>query len=62
MENKKGKKLFINGIVLALVGVYLAVYFSLSGMWSAGTVFAIVLIAALSAFQFTVYFKFFRIK
>lgn len=56
----KGNKPFINGVILAVVGVYLAVYFSLKGMWNVGSVFALVLVAALSAFQFVIHAKFFK--
>jgi len=55
---KKGQSPFVTGIVLCLVTVYLIVYFSLKGMWNAGTVIALVLIAAVAAFQFVIHFKF----
>ena len=57
----KGQSPLITGIILCLAGVYLAVYFSLNGMWNAGTVIAMVLIAGLAAFQFVIYFKFFKV-
>ena len=57
---RKGQSPFVTGIILCLAGVYLAVYFSLNGMWNAGTVIAMVLIAGLAAFQFVIYFKFFK--
>ena len=57
----KGQSPLITGIILCLAGVYLAVYFSLNGMWNAGTVLAMVLIAGLAAFQFVIYFKFFKV-
>ena len=58
---KKGQSPLVTGIILCLAGVYLAVYFSLNGMWNAGTVIAMVLIAGLAAFQFVIYFKFFKV-
>ena len=56
----KGNKPFMNGVILSVVGAYLAVYFSLNGMWNAGTVFALILVALLAAFQFFIHIKFFR--
>ncbi|MCH5200378.1 MAG: hypothetical protein J1F60_05400 [Oscillospiraceae bacterium] len=58
---KKGQSPLFTGIILCLAGVYLAVYFSLNGMWNAGTVIAMFLIAGLAAFQFVIYFKFFKV-
>ena len=58
---RKGQSPLFTGIILCLAGVYLAVYFSLNGMWNAGTVIAMVLIAGLAAFQFVIYFKFFKV-
>lgn len=52
----------INGIVLAGVAAYICVYLSLNGMWNAATVIAVLLLAAISASMFTIYFKFFREK
>ena len=57
----RGQTPLVTGIILSLAGVYLAVYFSLNGMWNAGTVIAMVMIAGLAAFQFVIYFKFFRV-
>ena len=57
---RKGQSPLGVGIILCLAGIYLAVYFSLNDMWYAGTVIAIIFIAALAAFQFIIYFKFFR--
>lgn len=57
---KKGQSPLATGIVLCLAAVYLAVYFSVKGMWNAGTVIALVLIAAVAAFQFIIHFKFFK--
>lgn len=57
---KKGQSPFVTGIILCLVAVYLAVYFSLNGMWNAGTVIAVIMAAALAGFQFLLYFKFFK--
>lgn len=51
----------VTGIILCLAGIYLAVYFSLNSMWNVGTVIAMILIAGLAAFQFVIYFKFFRV-
>lgn len=56
---KKGQSPLATGVVLCLAAVYLAVYFSVKGMWNAGTVIALVLIAAVAAFQFVIHFKFF---
>ena len=58
---KKGQSPLITGIILCLAGVYLAVYFSLNGMWNAGTVIAMIMIAGLAAFQFVLHFKFFKV-
>ena len=58
---RKGQSPLVTGIILCLAGVYLAVYFSLNGMWNAGTVIAMVMIAGLAAFQFVIYFKFFKV-
>ena len=57
---KKGQSPLATGIVLCLASVYLTVYFSLKGMWNAGTVIALVLIIAVAAFQFIIHFKFFK--
>lgn len=57
---KKGQSPFVTGIVLCLVTVYLAVYFSVKGMWNAGTVIALVLIVAVAIFQFIIHFKFYK--
>lgn len=57
---RKGQSPFVTGIILCLAGVYLAVYFSLNGMWNVGTVIAMILIAGLAAFQFIIYLKFFK--
>ena len=59
MNDKRSKKLFINGVILVIIALYLAVYFSMNSMWNAGTVFAIIIIAAVSALQFYIYYKFF---
>lgn len=57
---KKGQSPFVTGIILCLVAVYLAVYFSINGMWNAGTVIAMVMIAGLAGFQFLLHYKFFK--
>ena len=57
----RGQTPLVTGIILSLAGVYLAVYFSLNGMWNAGTVIAMIMIAGLAAFQFVIYFKFFKV-
>lgn len=54
---RKGQSPLVTGIVLCLVTVYLIIYFSLNGMWNAGTVIALVLIAVVAAFQFFIHFK-----
>ena len=58
----KGQSPLVTGIILCLAGVYLGVYFSLNGMWNAGTVIAMVMIAGLAAFQFVIYFKFLKVN
>lgn len=58
--NRNAKKPLINGFILAAVGIYVAIYISIQNMWNFGSGFAIALIAALSAFQFVLYFKVFR--
>lgn len=57
---KKGQSPLAAGIVLCLAALYLTVYFSVKGMWNAGTVIALVLISAVAAFQFFIHFKFFK--
>ncbi len=57
---RRGSSPLVSGIVLVLVGIYLAVYFSFKNMWNVGTVIAMLMIAVLAAFQFFIYFKFFR--
>lgn len=57
---KKGQSPFVTGVILCLVAVYLAVYFSIKSMWNVGTVFALILIAGVAGFQFLLYFKFFK--
>lgn len=52
----------INGIVLAGISAYLCVYLSLNGMWNVATVFVVLLLLAISASMFMIYFKFFREK
>ena len=54
---KKGQSPFVTGIVLCLAAVYLIIYFSVKGMWNAGTVIALILIVAVAAFQFIIHFK-----
>ena len=58
---RKGQSPLVTGIILCLAGVYLAVHFSLNGMWNAGTVIAMIMIAGLAAFQFVIYFKFIKV-
>ncbi|MCM1055856.1 MAG: hypothetical protein NC394_10090 [Bacteroides sp.] len=57
---KKGQSPLTTGIVLCLAAVYLTVYFSLNGMWNAGTVIALALITTVAVFQFIIHFKFFK--
>ncbi len=57
---KKGQSPFVTGIALCLAAVYLIIYFSVKGMWNAGTVIALILIVAVAAFQFIIHFKFFK--
>ncbi len=57
---KKGQTPFVTGIILCLVAVYLTVYFSINGMWNAGTIIALIMIAGLAGFQFLLHFKFFN--
>lgn len=57
---KKGQSPFVTGIALCLAAVYLIIFFSIKGMWNAGTVIALALISAVAAFQFVIHFKFFR--
>ena len=62
-KNKNdAKKPVINGIILSALTVYLCVYFSLNGKWNAATVFVVILMVGLSAFQFWIYRGFFREK
>lgn len=56
----RGNKPFMNGVILAVVGVYLAVFFSLKGMWNVGSALALVLVVLLAAFQFFIHAKFFN--
>lgn len=57
---KKGQSPLSTGIILCAAGIYLAIYFSLKGMWGAGSIIAIFMIAAIAAFQFFIYFKLFK--
>ena len=58
---RQGQSPLVTGIILCLAGVYLAVYFSMNSMWNVGTVIAMVMVAGLAAFQFVIYFKFFKV-
>lgn len=58
---RQGQSPLVTGIILCLAGVYLAVYFSMNGMWNVGTVIAMVMVAGLAAFQFVIYFKFLKV-
>lgn len=55
---RKETHILVNGIILALVGVFLAVYFSANAMWGIAQVFIILLLAGLSALQLVIRFKF----
>ncbi len=59
---KKGQSPLVTGAVLCLVVIYLIIYFSVNGMWNAGTVIALILIITVAAFQFVIHFKFFKEK
>jgi hypothetical protein len=58
--NKKGKSFLINGVLLIAALIMLIVYVSTNNTWSIGIIVVAVLIAAMSAFQFWLYFHFFR--
>ncbi len=57
---KKGQSPLVTGIILCLAAVYLIIYFSISSMWNAGTVIALVLLIGLGAFQFVIHFVFLK--
>ncbi|HBH95601.1 MAG TPA: hypothetical protein DDX91_07595 [Ruminococcaceae bacterium] len=57
---KKGQSPLVTGIILCLVAVYLVIYFSINGMWNAGTIMALVLILGLGSFQFVIHFVFLK--
>jgi hypothetical protein len=59
---KSGRSFITNGVLLAAALVLLIVYISTNNTWSIGIIVVCVLIAALSAFQFWLYFHFFNKK
>jgi len=58
--NRGGRAFVTNGVILSVVAVVLAVYFSINSLWNAGTIVVIALIAVLSCFYFWLYCKFFN--
>jgi hypothetical protein len=58
--NKKGRTFITNGVLLAAALVIFIVYISTNNTWSIGVIVVAVLIAAMSGFQFWLYFHFFR--
>jgi hypothetical protein len=59
---KKSRVFLTNGFLLAAALIIFIVYISTNFTWSIGVIVAAVLIAAMSAFQFWLYFHFFHKK
>ena len=57
---KKGNPPLVNGIILSAVTLYLAWYFTNSGMWNPATVVVELLIALLAAGQIIIWYMYFR--
>lgn len=53
---KKGQSPLAAGVILSLVTIYLIIYFSINGLWNAGSVMAVILLLGLAAFQFVIHF------
>lgn len=56
----RGNKPILNGIILTVLMIYLGVFFTLKDMWGVAQVIVLVLLAGLAAFQYILFFKFFR--
>jgi len=59
-NNKKSRKILINGIILAAADLLLMVYFTLDSLWSIATVLIALLIAGVSGLQFWIFYEFFN--
>jgi len=59
---KKSRSFLTNGLLLAAALVIFIVYISTNSTWSIGIIVVAVLIAAMSGFQFWLYFHFFNKK
>lgn len=57
---KSSKRFLLNGGVLTALALYLAVMFSVKSMWGVAQILILVLLLGLSAFQYILYFKFFK--
>jgi len=62
MNERKSGIFLRNGIILAAVLVLFIVYISTNNTWSIALIVVAVLIAVMSAFQFWLYFAFFKKK
>lgn len=56
----KNNTTLTSGIILSAVFAYLCWYFTSKSMWNAATVIVLLLIAALAAGQYFLWFKFFK--
>ncbi|MDR2531224.1 MAG: hypothetical protein LBC82_00050 [Oscillospiraceae bacterium] len=61
-NDKKSRRFLINGVLLAATLVIFIVYISTNSTWSIGVIVVAVLIAAMSGFQFWLYYGFFNKK
>jgi uncharacterized membrane-anchored protein len=59
---KKSRSFLTNGVLLAVALVIFIVYISTNSTWSIGIIVVAVLIAAMSGFQFWLYYNFFNKK
>lgn len=60
MNRNKKKQILSNCVILAVVAAGLCVYFTLEGLWGIAQAVIIILLAAISGFQFWLYKKFFN--
>ncbi|MGN0596323.1 MAG: hypothetical protein ACI4J1_03220 [Ruminiclostridium sp.] len=56
----KSKRFLLNGGILTALGIYLAVIFTVKSMWGIAQILILTLLAGLAAFQYILYFKFFK--
>ena len=56
----KSKRFLLNGGILTALGIYLGVIFTVKSMWGIAQILILALLAGLAAFQYILYFKFFK--